>query len=241
MQSSKIKIGEQYHIKSDAIAIPYGAYELAREPNSVRVIEKGIRRDLNERNDGIKVEITAEQYDPIMKYIDRDVERRNTPEQKMERRDFLRRRYPRQWIVSSRKIVESVSDAQKRIAAEERRRIEAAAWSEYEMREKAGKVTLAKVGEMIAQAERDVHLAARKYDEARRTYLRRIEQESERWAEVTEGEGYAIRLAEGQDVWPEADDFYATRAWDSLRNARIIYKEAQKRHADWVEMAKGND
>jgi hypothetical protein len=191
-----------------------------------------------ERADGVKVEIPVEQYDPIMQYINERVQRQDSPERKMAMRDQLRRAYPRQWVISSRKVAESVEGRKKRVEIEQMQKLEAEAWREYEMREKVGAITLAKVGEMIDKAEREVKDAARTYRRALATWKRRIEEEEAEWEQATEGEGYLMDLVEGES-WPELSH-YVSRSWDDLKTARAQYKTAQKRYAKWMEMANGD-
>jgi hypothetical protein len=241
MQASKIKVNEQYHVDSGVINIPYGVYDNGNahlKPTALKVIEKGIVRPGYVRADGVRVEIPVEQYDPIMQYINERVQRQDSPERKMAMRDQLRRAYPRQWVISSRKVAESVEGRKKRVEIEQMQKLEAEAWREYEMREKVGAITLAKVGEMIDKAEREVKNAAQKYRRSLATWQRRIADEEAEWEQATEGEGYMMELVEGAD-WPEVS-YYTDRAWTDLKEARATYKTAQKRYAKWMEMANGD-
>lgn len=228
MKASDIIIRDEYHIDPKAVQEQYGyrGRNLGDQgyyyPRAV-VIEKGVRREGQERANGVRIRIVNSQYGPLERSliesygIERGTQMVDGP-------------YAQEFIIPTRWIIESVTARQAReaLAAQQRAEREAARLAELEA--KAEGIEQHAIGQVIERAERQAQDHLGLYLDELDNIIAVAQREKARIMEhvTVEGDNRYNRTITPADKWPGTA---FSRVQSEVRDASdAAHRYAQHRH-----------
>lgn len=226
MQQTKLKTnGTEYIINTTALRTgvrAYGAYGVRWTPGqvpSVTIVEKGLKTDpWLERANAVRVRVSDETWASIREGMGE--ERIATCE--------------REFVVSSRKIIEGKAARVERLRAEEEAERERMEARNRELREKAGPITPEMIGRLVIQSEQQAGRKARDYRDSLSRLIANCQNEIALIDECVE-QDYDGTLKEDRTSYP-TPNARLSRYTAAVNDSHRQYTKAATDHNNWVTM-----
>lgn len=223
MQQTKLKTnGTEYIIKANALRSGmrcYGYGWNCGPTPSVTVVEKGLKTDpWLERANAVRVRVSDETWNKITETCGVD---------RMAACD-------REFVVSSRKLIEGKEARVERLRAEEERQRAEREERDNQLREKAGGITTAMIGRLIEQSETSTGRACRTYRDAVQRLAAACQDEITRLDESVHND-YDATLKDGVDQYPTPQP-RLTRHLENAESAYEKYGKSVRDFDNWVTM-----